>query len=562
MSAPRGSPWGSPRGMGIRGMGIRGMGIRGMGILCRALDSGRLSGGVRTFAQDAGPGRAKPVRMTIPASVRAFLQGLDFHDSNLLARCLNMNQKGLDQVARVGIAPSEAKARFLQEEGLVDSLLDAAGVDELQAFVLACRFLTRLRPPGAGVLDRVASGSSHSSPLGDKVLGLCCGSGNTSEFPVSITLQNLLALEPWLYSYQQEQRWYDLMSFLLDHLAALIMLSRTSPSAPERIRKQAGKARNLLPWVLQQDGLRIDGRQHRGGDYLVRRALDALVEFDSWNAEARLRDWYRNWLALPPAYERLPEPQFTEHAQLSLRNWRPSSYGGRLSTLALALAETAPRQTHKSRPAAGRGAVSGEGDAASGSTRHRPPGMVDAVHEWLNLTHPDDLLRLPTGWKRRVLVVAGLLWQGGPEVEASVVPAAERILSAGPALDEAGRQQALQCLQWAFCHCLYETVHRQDATLITQLPYAASHDKSCAVSGLESASSQEFLTRRLLLTPEGMAFLPLVVRHPSPLQFVLGAPDALVLDSLYLVMLAEQFLVSLDAQAFWRANESRLTRGA
>ena len=156
--------------------------------------------------------------------------------------------------------------------------------------------------------------------------------------------------------------------------------------------------------------------------------------------------------------------------------------------------------------------------------------MVDAVHEWLNLRHPDDLLRLPTGWKRRVLVVAGLFWQGGPEVEASVVPAAERILSAGPTLDGAGRQQALQCLQWAFCHCLYETVHRQGATLLTQVPYAASHDKSCAVSGLESASSQEFLTRRLLLTPESMAFLPLVVRHPSPLQFVLGAPDALVLD--------------------------------
>ena len=244
--------------------------------------------------------------------MRAFLQGLDFHDSKLLARCLNMDHKELDQVARVGLARSEPKARVLQEEGLVDSLLDVAGVGDLQAFVLACRFLTRLRSPGSEVLDRVASGSDHSSPLGDRVLSLCCGSGNTSEFPVNVTLQNLLVLEPWLYRHQQEQRWYDLMSFLLDHLAALLMLSRTNPSAPERIRKQAEQARTLLPWVLQQDGLRIDGRQHRGGDYLVRRALDALMEFDSWKAEARLRDWYRNWLALPSVYDRLPEPQFTE----------------------------------------------------------------------------------------------------------------------------------------------------------------------------------------------------------------------------------------------------------
>ena len=54
VSALRGSPW-----------------VR----LHRALDSGHLNGWARTFAQDSGPGRAQPVRMTVSRLGAGFSPG-------------------------------------------------------------------------------------------------------------------------------------------------------------------------------------------------------------------------------------------------------------------------------------------------------------------------------------------------------------------------------------------------------------------------------------------------------------------------------------------------------
>ena len=157
-----------------------------------------------------------------------------------------------------------------------------------------------------------------------------------------------------------------------------------------------------------------------------------------------------------------------------------------------------------------------------------------------------------------MLIIGGLFWHGGQGLPSSVMPAVESILSAKANLDEDTRQQATRLLQWAFCHCLLETVHRQGSDLMCQVPYASAREKDCAVSGLELVSSQEQLTRRLLLSPEGMQLLPVLVMQEAPVQAVLGKPDVLVVDSLSLLMLAQQFLDSVDRKLFWRALQALL----
>ena len=489
-------------------------------------DGRRLNGRIRTRAFATASGRAgEGGSLRVSGTVQAFVQGLNLIDRKRLAHWLKQDPQTIEQVAMAGLAPSADWARALEEEALLDSLL---GVDDRDAFLLACRFLTSMEQPTEAALDRIAQGWTHPSPVVDSIMRLC-DSDTPADRPIRAALEMLGA---WLEQHQQPQRWRELLTQVVYELTMQVLLTRMDPAAPEAAGRKAVQARALIPWLLQQPGLCRSRQEHKGTDYMLRWAMDGLVQLGGWEAEAPLDAWYRDWLALESVYQRCAEPQLSEADAEAFRDWRPSCYGGRLSRLEALLA----------------GAGSGQ------KPQDLSQGLVDAGSEDVKRT-PSDGGQDRQNWpKKTVLVTSGLFWLGIPGVALSSLPVTEAILSGEAALDGLGRGRGIQLLQWAFCHCLFETVRQQGGVLVTQIPYTALGDDSCAVSGLETVSSPELLYRRLLLSPETMDFLPLLIMHKPSVKAALGTPDALVLDSLALLRLAEQFLSCVDSGTFWRAH--------
>ena len=530
------------RGMGMRLQSTAAPAVRASGHrLCRLVgsvafsgrhhrtgrlqDSGSLNGRIRTRAFGTASGRGgEGNSLLLSGKVQAYVRGLNLIDRKRLAHWLKQEPQTLEQLARTGLAPSAEWARALEKEALLDSLL---GVDDRDAFALACRFLTSQQPTEA-VLDRIAQGWTHPSPVVDRIIRLC-DSDTPADQSIKAALETLGA---WLERHQQPQRWRELLTRVIYELTMEVLLTRMDPAAPEASGRKAVQARALIPWLLQQPGLCRTRQPHKGTDYMLRWAMDGLVQLGGWEAEAPLDAWYRDWLALESVYQRCAEPQLPDADALAFRDWRPSCYGGRLSRLEALLA----------------------GAGAGQKPQELSQAMVDAGSEDVKPTPPDGGRDRQNGPKKTVLVTSGLFWLGIPGVAHSTLPVTEAILSGEAALDGVGRGRGIPLLQWAFCHCLFETVRQQGGVLVTQIPYTALDDDSCAVSGLETVSSPELLYRRLLLSPETLAFLPLLIMHKPSVKAALGTSDALVLDSLALLRLAEQFLASVDRKAFWRAH--------
>ena len=188
------------------------------------------------------------------------------------------------------------------------------------------------------------------------------------------------------------------------------------------------------------------------------------------------------------------------------------------------------------------------------------PRVVSLVKELRSMLHPDTLadpgLLFRPG--RKVLILGSLFWEGAHALPSFLLPAAETLLTRAQVHDKDKRNQAMVLLQWAFCHCLHDTVVRQGGELLSQVPYVAAHDKRCAVSGMASLDTLEQLVQRLLQHPDGWHPVPLHVKQKKPVQTALGDPDAVVLDSLFLLQLAEQFLASMDPETFWQESRGLL----
>ena len=221
--------------------------------------------------------------------------------------------------------------RALEEEALLDSLL---GVDDRDAFLLACRFLTSMEQPTEAALDRIAQGWTDPSPVVDSIMRLC-DSDTPADRPIRAALEMLGA---WLEQHQQPQPWRELLTQVVYELTMQVLLTRMDPAAPEAAGRKAVQARALIPWLLQQPGLCRSRQEHKGTDYMLRWAMDGLVQLGGWEAEAPLDAWYRDWLALESVYQRCAEPQLSEADAEAFRDWRPSCYGGRLSRLEALLA--------------------------------------------------------------------------------------------------------------------------------------------------------------------------------------------------------------------------------
>ena len=491
--------------------------------------------------------------LAVSANLQAFIPWLSAVDRQRLAAALKLDPDVLAQVARTGRAQSAAQAAALQDPAVLDSLLCHA---ELEPFVLACRFIMLMAQPGEAVLERLVD-RYNSSPLMKAALRLCAA-GHQPEPAIKEAFN---ALDVWIRHHRLQPLWHDMMALLLEQLAVPGITARLfhSASQDQETWRQVEQARELVDWLLHSRWQGSPGAgQHRGSHYRLRRALDSLVESGGGGSRARaaLSDWYKDWLALESVYSGISEPELPDAGNLPFADWWFTSYGGQLSGLERALARPVQPGGEEDRPPNILGTAANQIGASQSLGRTR--ALDKALEQWLRGAHPADS-RLPTaGLKRPVLLLGGLCWRGGQALPVQVQPALESILSREPDMDAWGRDMAWQLLQWAFCHCLYTTVAQHDSRLLMQVPYVSLHDPRCAVSGLECIRSREQLTRRLLLAPDDMQLLPLVLLDKTPLRTLLAEPDALVLDSLSILILAQQFLASVDTDVFWQAHGETL----
>ena len=503
---------------------------------------------LRTFGGPP-PASREPKSLALSAALQNFVQGLGVADRERLAEALKLDLTVLEQLVSTGRIRSAEQAAALKNEAVLDSLLRGA---EPERFVLACRFITSIEPPTEAILERLVD-RYNSSPLVQAVLRLCAA-GHRDEPALKTTLNELGV---WMQGHQLQSLWHDMMALLFEQLAVPGIKAWVFPYAPgnRETLEQVERARGLVDWLLHCRWQGSPGTgEHRGSHYMMRRALDSLVESGGGGrlARAALSDWYRDWLALPSVYSQDKEPELPWAGNLAFDAWLFSSYGGQLSGLKSALARPVQPGGEEDRPPNILGTVAGQIGAARSLGRTR--ALDDAMSLWLRETEPVGKRIQSSGLKRPVLLLGGFCWRGGKTLPVPVLSALESILSRDPDMDAWGRDMAWQLLQWAFCQCLYTTVTRHGSRLLMQVPYVSVHDPRCAVSGLEWIRSQEQLTRRLLVAPDDMQLLPLVLLDKTPVRTLLAEPDALVLDSLSILILAQQFLASVNTDVFWHAH--------
>ena len=515
-----------------------------------------------------GPASGSPDDTGSPVShsVHTFVQGLDPAGRRRLARCLDLDPAIVEQLADSGRTPLAWQSDLLREDVLLGRLFAA---DDVHTFELGCRFLTGMSEPPAKIWKQIADPGSEISPLTDAICRLCA-----SEQSIESRVQaELKTIRVWMYQNMQRRRWRGLSAIMLDRLAGLGVAARASLPTPDAaahktLQQQAAQARDLIPWLLEQEVVTLDAGLHSASDYLVRQALDALLDLGNQDSRVGglLYGWYQDWLALKPLCEKIAAPELLSTKASGFDDWVPSSYGGSLPRLKKKLAgksrlKPSALSPEPSTPRASSGPQKKAADKGQPGTTGRWAQWRQASTLWLaQLLHNLGLMTSAESEElfepgRKVLMLGGLLWDGDPGQPSPLVRATEAIVSR--AADPALRDAAVQRLQWAFCHCLYNTIAEHKAELISQVPYVSVKDKRAVVSGTTTVGSVQQLVHQLLQQPDNWQAIPLRIMQEKPLQTAVGDPGTLVLDSQALVQLAEQFLARIDKEAFWQESATR-----
>ena len=451
-----------------------------------------------------------------------FVRGLAPADRTLLASLLGVRSVCLDQATVTASVESTTDAATLQDLAVLDRLLEANNPD---AFTLACRFLQAMERPGEAVWSRIADRYSNRSRLAEAVSRLCTRPG-VDQKPIR---QQLETLEAWAGQQREQSRWRDMLCQLFDRLACAWESGEQVLPVSVQARRKAVEAKKVLSWLLLKETLHFSTIKHSYGDYLVRAGLDTLGCGEDWGTgiQLQLRDWYRDWFAMPSTvFWWDAEPVSPTAGSVSLDDWTPATWGGQLPTLEALLLEPVVSRVRSSQP-----------------------GRLRVLQQRLGQILPLSAGSTSFIREKNVLILGGLIW---PSALRHRLPA--RLEQQSQSLDPQHREQLLQQLGWAFCHCLYDTVRHYGDELTVQIPYGSRHDKSCAVSGLRAMNDPAQLTRFLMVPPEGMRLLPVSARLVDPAREATGDPDALVLDSRALLTLADEFLASLDPELFWQES--------
>ena len=411
--------------------------------------------------------------------------------------------------------------------------------DRLEDFIRACRLLPSLENPGPELLDLVGKTGPWKSLLADRAARFSLASSGA----LQQIQQQLTELAGWIQHQPHGQaRWHYMLKDLLHYLEqacdrwrlsalGLASLAGITMDA-SREKEETALIEAMMCWLLEKDWMRpsVEGGYYFG-DHLLCAKLEKLAS--DWNSQAgrqaaqrQVHAWFQAWFGMDSdpdnRSERRPLPAA---GSLAFHDWNPSCYAGRLPTLEAVLSAGMP--------------------PIQGDER-----LARLVNQ--GAAHPDT-----AGPGRQLLVLGAPPWR--QTQLASVAAEQARAISPDSDAQPAIQKACSRVLQWSFCACLQTLASGHTAELrAQQIAKSRWTTGLTTTSGLRTMTSAEELTRSLLLAPQYMYLQPMSVRNIEPARAACGDPAAIVLDEKQLAGLVDEFLATLDKQAFVEAVGSQL----
>ncbi|MCY4472007.1 MAG: transglutaminase-like domain-containing protein, partial [Kistimonas sp.] len=405
----------------------------------------------------------------------------------------------------------------LSEVALLGSLL-ASRV--MEAFVLGCRLIQERDRPSEATLGLVASRTISLSFLGDSVARLCLD-GSNAQMQVR---QQLADLKSWLCRQGQHHLWRRMVHTCCGRILLLIHQNNDLAALGEA----------MLCWLLERGELRLQAQEFCSNDVWMHSELLNMAQQEGCRslAQQQLRHWYQAWVRLPALADPFTGDREPMVGDIAFRAWKPSCYGGRLPSLESELF------SH------------GEGEAWT----DQPEGVPDV--ERLLMQRPAFRTRRAVLSRGRQLVILGQYSPGMQCLQTFVTRVLDRI-APDVELNGLQKRRCAELVLWAFCCCVYGTVGRGRGTLNLLTIWRETQSEkgiggsACHSSGLMSVTSLEQLVRALLMSPEGMqAGWHADVNQEASIQEACNVPDALVLSVDRKWELLEEFLDTMDMEAF------------
>ena len=467
------------------------------------------------------PGRQDVVLGLGADDQRILLANLKAADWNQLTHRLAQQACPVEPAALQQTEVSLDYACRLSEAALLGSLLASRVTEE---FLLGCRLMKTTGRLTEASLQLVAPPNRRLSFLADVASQLCLQAPGV-QMPLR---QQLTELKICLCRQGEHQRWRHMLRIFCDN--TLYEMRNNNDLAA------AGQ--DMLCWLMEQGDLQLQTEDFRYRDIAMYGYLRELANMKTCRslAQQQLLQWHKAFFSLRPLADPFREAPELMAGDIPFRAWKPSCYAGRLPSLESALFSHGVGETWTDQPEA----------------------MPD-VERLLTHRPAFRTSRAVMTQGRRVLDFGN--YSASTEC---LYEHATRVLDRITSSEDQASRLETHCshlISWAFFHCLYDTICKAGGTLDVQTAWMEERAQRCYSSGLISITSLEQLVRIQLVEPEGLRRILITTGDQEAcVQKSCNLPDALVLSSTKKYELLEEFLASMDIEAFIQDMGHRLTR--